>query len=364
MIEMSHTPETTPVTPTDHRASDHGRLLHPLLQAGAAGALALAGTAVAEIRHRRLLARHPEHGQLRSPMKGDPVAPVSADGTVLHAEVFGPDDGQTLVLAPGWTETLAFFDPMTRRLVKRGFRVVAYDLRGQGLSARAAGGDYQLARYGDDLEAVLSACGDGHSDIIVAGHSMGAMAIAAWAADHELNGRVRGAVLMNTGLDGLIRASRILPTVLPPVIAGPLARHAFLGNPLPFPHLSTVFGRAAMRYIAFGPKASAAQVTFSEQQLMNCAPSVRRAAGLAMSAIDLLDALTRLTVPTLVLAGAADRLTPPSHAHRIAERLPQSAGVKVFAGVGHMGPLEAPTQFAGAVASFAESLAEPLPLAA
>jgi pimeloyl-ACP methyl ester carboxylesterase len=360
MTQSSHSTDTTPLdVPADRAPS-----LRPLLHAGGVGVLALAGAVAAELRHRRSLAGHPEHERFRSPLTGQPLAPVSADGTVLHAEVFGSDHAPTFVLAPGWTETLAFFDSMTRLLVERGFRVVAYDLRGQGASARAVDRDYALARHGDDLEAVLTASTGGRSDVIVAGHSMGGMALAAWAADHEVSGRVRGAVLMNTGLDGLIRASRILPTVLPAVVAQPLALYAFLGNPLPMPHLSTVFGRAAVRYVAFGPHASAAQVAFTERQLMDCAPSVRRAGGLAMSSLDLLGALTRLTVPTLVLAGAADRLTPPSHAYRIAKQLPQSAGVTVFPGVGHMGPLEAPQESVDALAAFAQSLGEPVSLAA
>ena len=41
-----------------------------------------------------------------------------------------------------------------------------------------------------------------------------------------------------------------------------------------------------------------------------------------MSEMDLHHALARLTVPTLVIAGENDRLTPPSHARRIAEMLP------------------------------------------
>ena len=50
---------------------------------------------------------------------------------------------------------------------------------------------------------------------------------------------------------------------------------------------------------------------------------VRANIGIAMSEMDLHHALPRLTVPTIVIAGADDRLTPPSHARRIAEMLPQ-----------------------------------------
>ena len=59
--------------------------------------------------------------------------------------------------------------------------------------------------------------------------------------------------------------------------------------------------------------------------LVTCPPDVRAKIGIAMSEMDLHDAVPRLTVPTIVIAGADDRLTPPSHARRIAENLPHLA---------------------------------------
>ncbi|MDT5297052.1 MAG: hypothetical protein QOG79_294 [Mycobacterium sp.] len=44
-------------------------------------------------------------------------------------------------------------------------------------------------------------------------------------------------------------------------------------------------------------------------------------------------------VDVVVMAGTNDRLTPPAHAHRIAERLP-SSHVVVYQGAGHHLPYE------------------------
>ena len=82
---------------------------------------------------------------------------ASADGTQLHAEVFGPDDAPTFVLIPGWTEELQIFDLLTRGLLGRGFRVVGYDPRGQGASGLHRGLDQSIERYAEDLTAVLVA---------------------------------------------------------------------------------------------------------------------------------------------------------------------------------------------------------------
>ncbi|WP_249009284.1 alpha/beta fold hydrolase [Conexibacter sp. DBS9H8] len=313
------------------------------------------GAGLTEFSHRRRLSRDPEYQRLSAPLRGRAVSAGSRDGTVIHVEVFGAERAPTLVLGPGWTETLCYFDSMTRELTELGWRVVAYDLRGQGRSAPAARGDWQLARYGEDLEAVLSHTCDGRRDVIVAGHSLGAMSIAAWARDHDVAARVAGAALMNTGLTGLIRATTVLPHVLPERIAEPLARWAFMGNPLPAPALSTALSRAAIRYVAFGPHASEAEIAFYERMLVGCPPRVRASAGLAMTEMNLLDAVTRITVPTLVMSGRLDRLTPPVHAERIAAGLPRLHRLIELPGIGHMGPLESPHEFVLALLDLAEA---------
>ena len=104
----------------------------------------------------RRIARDPEQAVLASPPEGRPIEIRSADGTLLHAEAFGPETAPTLVLAHGWTENLTYWTYQIRELTGRGLRIVAYDLRGTASSDPAAGGDYSIARFGEDLEAVLA----------------------------------------------------------------------------------------------------------------------------------------------------------------------------------------------------------------
>jgi pimeloyl-ACP methyl ester carboxylesterase len=192
--------------------------------------------------------------------------------------------------------------------------------------------------------------------VIVAGHSMGGMAIAAWAADHEVGARVQAAALMNTGLENLVATSRILPGRLHPEIRHQVGHHAVLGNPLPVLPVSTGITRALLRYVAFGPHASEAQVAFYEPMLRACPPAVRAAAGRAMSQMELLHALHRLTVPTLVVAGEVDRLTPSSHAELIARAVPQLVELIVLPEIGHMAPLEATSQLVAALSKLAATV--------
>jgi len=310
--------------------------------AGVGTAGALAATAGLQAAHMRRIARDPEKEALEEMPRGRTQSVPSADGTALHVEIFGPEDGDTVVLVHGWTEALLYWTYVIRGLEDKGLRVVAYDLRGHGDSAPART-DYAIPRFGEDLEAVLAACVPEGRRAVVAGHSLGAMSIAAWADEHDVERQVRAAAMLNIGVGDLVAEHLILPV---PGIAQALnrtiARHGFLGSRAPLPRFSTPLTYATIRYIAFGPDASPAQVAFFERMLITCPPHVRADIGIAMSDMDLHDALPRLTVPTIVIAGAQDKLTPPSHARRIAEMLPNLRRLTVLENTGHMTPLERP----------------------
>jgi pimeloyl-ACP methyl ester carboxylesterase len=274
---------------------------------------------------------------------------VSADGTTLHAEVFGADEAATVVLAHGWTEGIRFWIHVIEHL-SRDFRVVAYDLRGHGESEPGRDADYSLQRFGEDLEAVLAAAAPDGRVATVAGHSLGAMSIAAWAEHHDVEARVASAALLNTGLSGLIAGAAVIAV---PAFAerfrDPIGRHMFLGARGPMPAFSTPLHHSIIRHVAFGPSASPATVEFYRRLATSTPADVRAAVGLAMADMDLEHALERLTVPTLVMAGDKDRLTPAAHADRIAAHLPDLAQLIVLPDTGHMGPLERPAEVSAAL---------------
>jgi pimeloyl-ACP methyl ester carboxylesterase len=327
--------------------------------AAAGGAALTAAGAIVQRRHMRRIAADPEQAALREPPTGQPLGVRSADGTQLHAELFGPEsEGATFVLAHGWTESLTYWTYVIRGLSERGFRIAAYDLRGHGQSEPASGGDYAIDRFGEDLEAVLEACVPDGQRAVVVGHSLGAMSIAAWADHHDVERWVGAAALLNTGVGDLIAEHLLVP--LPAIaraVNKTLAIRGFLGARAPLPRFSTPISYAAIRYVAFGPTATPAQVAFYERMLTTCPPDVRAQVGIAMSELELYHALPRLTVPTLVIAGAKDRLTPPSHAERIAAELPRLEQLIVLPETGHMGPLERPRDVTEALAGLAAHVA-------
>ncbi len=322
-----------------------------LVRFGAAAAVAAGAGAgfLAQRRHTRRIADDPDRPALEAPLAGRPLTVASSDGTELHVEVFGAEDAPTLVLVHGWTEALRYWVYEIRELSEQ-FRIVAYDLRGHGRSGRAPGDDYSLARFGDDLEAVLEATVPAGERAVVAGHSLGGMSIAAWAEHHEVSTRVGGAALLFTGIGGLVGGQLVVHVPrFAQALADPVARHAFLGGRGSLPRISTPVSYAAIRHVAFGPTATPAQVAFFERMLVACPSDVRSKVGVAMQDMDLYHVLPRLTVPTLVMDGENDRLTPPAHARRIAEELPNLYELVVLPETGHMGPLERPHEICDAL---------------
>jgi pimeloyl-ACP methyl ester carboxylesterase len=317
-----------------------------------AGLLAATGAgaaAAAELRHRQAVTEDPLWPLLSAPLQGEPVTVPTDDGVVLHAERFGSDAAATVVLIPGWTEELQVFDLLTRELIRRGLRVVAYDPRGQGSSQAAGVSDQRIERYGQDLGAVLDACCAQRHDVIVAGHSMGAMALVAWAGAAGASARVRAAALISTGVCGLVEATAVMPAVMLPEAARLALIGALIASEQPLMPVSTPLSRALSRHALFGPDASAGQLAFIEPMVARMPAHLRAGAGRTMRELDLRGALAGLDVPTLVVAGALDRLTPPAHARQIADALPNLAELLILDRTGHMTPLERPLELAAAL---------------
>ena len=226
----------------------------PLFGGIGASGLALTGLAALEVRHCRALESDDEWAALCSPLVGRGAQVTSPDGTLLGAAVLGDGDRPTVVLAPGWTEEVRIWGPVARGLVERGFKVVVYDLRGQGASGQAGSGDYTLARYGEDLDAILAFAaeetGAGPEDLIVAGHSLGAMSVVAWAIAHRPRSRVRAAALINAAVAGVISESRIVPGQFPGAVKQWLGMNLVLNNRMPRLAVSTAVSRAVLRRAA------------------------------------------------------------------------------------------------------------------
>ncbi|SEG34923.1 Pimeloyl-ACP methyl ester carboxylesterase [Actinacidiphila yanglinensis] len=264
---------------------------------------------------------------------------VSADGTHLHVEEYGRSDGPTVVLAHGWTCSTLFWAPIVRAL-SSDFRLIAYDQRGHGLSAAPATREgYGTGVLADDLQAVLEAVlPDGESALLV-GHSMGGMTIMAAADRQAVRARTAAALLVSTGSSRLLGSTQVLP----PRLSARWLRRAFhrqlLVSRLPLGPVTPV-AKAALKYGVMSPGSTAEQVAFCARIVHACKARQRSAWGKVLAVLDLDAELAALTVPTGVLVGTVDKLTPKVHAHRMAAALPHCTGLTELPGRGHMTPVE------------------------
>ncbi|CAM4207928.1 alpha/beta fold hydrolase [Nocardiopsis gilva] len=264
----------------------------------------------------------------------------SADGTRLHVEVHGPDDAPSIVLSHGWTCSIPFWAPVVNALGP-AYRVVLYDQRGHGRSARTSRHAYGVSALADDLCAVLRATVPAGTRAVLGGHSMGGMTLMAAAQRPEVRERAAAAALISTGCSDLLASARVVPGAARFPRLGTAGHRLLLGAPLPLGPM-TPLTRAALHYVTMAPDANPRMVDFCAR-LVHACPSLPRAHwGRVLAELDVEREVRALEYPTTVVAGGRDRLTPIAHAHRIAAALPNCEGLVEIPGAGHMTPLEDP----------------------
>lgn len=302
------------------------------------------------------IASDPESAELARPVSSAPLSVTSADGTGLHAEVFGPTGAPTVVLVHGWCCSIPFWHYQLRDL-SATYRLVAYDLRGHGRSERPRNGDCSTTALADDLHAVLDACVPVGEKVVLVGHSMGGMSIVAWAGAHpgEVARRVAGVVLVDTGMAHLVARSRLFPTVSLLAQARTALGGFMLGVPLPLPRPPDPLTYRAIRLIAVSRGARPAHVAFAGHLVAGTPARVRAAFGLTLAGLDLTASVPHLAaVPTTVLVGADDVLTPVEQSRALADAVP-GATLTVLPRAGHMAPVEADAAVTGHIRAMAES---------
>ncbi|MDB1087280.1 alpha/beta hydrolase [Streptomyces sp. ACA25] len=261
----------------------------------------------------------------------------STGGARLHTEIHGRVDGPTVLLAHGWTCNTTFWEPVIRQLAGT-HRVVLYDQRGHGRSP-ATPGSCDTEALADDLCAVLEATTEPGEKVVAGGHSMGAMTLVAAARRQVFRERVSAAMLCSTGMERLLHEARVAP--IRSVKLRYRVQKLVFTAALPLGPV-TPLGKRVLAHSTLGAGASAALRTQVAEMVHACPRKVRAEWAGVLSTLALADRLADLTVPTAVVHGDADRLTPPVLAHRMVQGLPALTELHMLPGLGHMTPLEDP----------------------
>ncbi|MFD9608200.1 alpha/beta fold hydrolase [Streptomyces sp. NPDC059083] len=266
---------------------------------------------------------------------------VSADGTPVHVEVYGPEGAPAVVLAHGWTCSIAFWAEQIRALAA-DHRVIAYDQRGHGRSPAPAadrGAGYSTTALADDLEAVLAATLGPGERAVLAGHSMGGMTVMAAAGRPGFREHAAAVLLCSTGPSRLTAEATVVP-LRPGGLRSRLTA-AVLGSKAPLGPVNAV-SKKVLKYATMGPGSAPERVEACARIVHACPRGARHGWSHVLAGLDLEAGLRELRLPVAVLVGTADRLTPAVHARGMAEALPHCTGLVELAGMGHMTPVEAP----------------------
>ncbi len=275
------------------------------------------------------------------------VVPVTtSDGTTLRVHAYGPDSRDVIVLVHGWTCCIEYWNPQINAFAGR-YRVIAYDQRGHG-GSELGHSPLTTDLLAEDLSAVLAATLRPGQRAVLVGHSLGGMTIQAWAGRYpdQVAARAVAVVLTNTAAGDLVVETSVVPPLrgLPVPLLLPLGKF-LLGAPLVFPPIGPVrwiFRRQVMSLASTGDVAD-----FALSIVRSCPARVRALFGVLLADLALHRSAASLRVPTTVIAGSADDLTPPVHAERIAAILDEIGSLDRLAVLptGHLGNVEAVEAF-------------------
>lgn len=279
-------------------------------------------------------------------LAGEPLDVTGPGGLHLAVERYGPPSAPQIVLSHGWVNTGRVWHEQVVALADR-FRLVTYDQPGHGRSGAPPENAYDVDLFGDALAAVVEQA-TAAGRLVLCGHSLGGMAILNLLRRRsDLAARVAALVLLST-------ASRAAADELRPGfgihtvarIQRLLDRAATLGRP----HARSLAHRLyasssdlsflATRAFGLSPTADPRYVDFTEQLLLDSDVDMILGVMAPVLTLDEDEALPCLTVPTVVVCGTADRVTPLGLSRRLVAGVPRARLVEV-PGVGHMTPLEA-----------------------
>lgn len=249
----------------------------------------------------------------------------------------GRGAGPVLILLHAFPLSRRMWDPQWEAPFE-GWRLLRFDDRGFGESP-PTGGILTMERIADDAAGLLDH--DGAGKAVVCGVSMGGYAALAFARRHP--DRLAGLVLADT------RAGADTPEAR----AGrsQLAEHIRReGSAVAAEMLPKLLGATTRDQRPELASELAAQIAANPAEGLCDA-----LAGLAARA-DSGPELRRIAVPTLVVCGEEDEITPPDESRRMAESIP-GARLELIPEAGHLASVERPEAFNRALAGFLDGLA-------
>jgi non-heme chloroperoxidase len=247
-----------------------------------------------------------------------------ADGTVIHYKDWG--SGQPVVFSHGWPLQGDAWEDQMFFLASQGYRVIAHDRRGHGLSSQPWTGN-DMDTYADDLAALID-----HLDLkkaVLVGHSTGGGEVARYLARHGSR-RVAKAVLVGAVPPQMVK-SATNPNGLPMDVFDGIRKSVLEDRSQFFMDLTMPF----YGYNRPGAKVSQGVRDTFRAQGMQCGIKNAYDCIKQFSETDFTADLKKIDVPTLVVHGDDDQIVPIDTAGRASAKLLKNATLLVYEGAPH-----------------------------
>jgi len=213
-----------------------------------------------------------------------------------------------------WSYQKGFFE--------KQFNPIVIELPGHGESGEE--GEEEIGRYAEHVRTFLKTLG--LQKVFLIGHSMGGAIVQTLALTHPE--MIKGIVLVGTGA-----RLKVLPMILDGI------KNNFE---------ETV---KKINQFAYSQKASSDLIEKSVSTMLQCRAEVLYGDFLACDRFDFVNEVGKINLPTLILCGDDDQLTPIKYSQFLQSRI-KGSKMEVLPNAGHMAMMESPQAFNEKIGEF------------
>ena len=248
------------------------------------------------------------------------------DGTEIFYKDWGPKDAQPIVFHHGWPLSADDWDTQMLFFLANGYRVIAHDRRGHGLSSQPWNGN-DMDTYADDLATLMDALDVKGATLV--GHSTGGGEVARYLGRHGSK-RVARAVLVGAVPPQMVKSASN-PNGLPISVFDDIRSAVLADRSQFFKDLSLPF----YGYNRPGAKPSQGVRDTFWAQGMQCGIKNAYDCIKQFSETDFSADLKKIDVPTLIVHGDDDQIVPIDTGGKAAAKLVKNARLLIYEGAPH-----------------------------